>query len=57
MNDENLTASQWQAIAEKLAEYLENACMGMECEDCQLLNDCKISDGWLNQAKKELGYE
>lgn len=49
--DKELTAEQWQAIAEKLAEYLE--------VQCSLLPyyDGKEAEDFINQAKKELEYE
>lgn len=59
-----LTKEQWQAIAEKLAEYLISFCAITNCFHCPLetclceskpniMND-KL---WIEQAKKELGYE
>lgn len=65
-----LTAEQWQAIAEKLAEKLAIACSqfpycdtGCRCPiPCPKHNVNKKYDGFTNQefieqAKKELGYE
>ena len=64
----NLTSEQWQAVAEKLAEYLAAGCMEYEykencAEICSL--PCDPFSGfdfeekatWIEQAKKELGYE
>lgn len=48
----------WQAVAEKLSDYLERVCMThVNCDDCQLSLECKSAIGWLEQAKRELGYE
>lgn len=46
--ENNLTAEQWQAIAEKLAEYLETY-----AADTRYY----FAREWFEQAKKELGYE
>lgn len=58
-----LNAEQWQAIAEKLAEYLDKMCDAYldNCDTCPLYN-CEMSLGSIKQfvirkAKKELGYE
>lgn len=57
MNKE-LTKEQWQAIAKKLAEYLDAACAEkqtlVECMNCKI--PCQ-NYPWIVQAKKELGYE
>ena len=70
MIDEKLTAEQWQAIAEKLAEKLAIACSqfsycdtGYGCPiPCPKHKIEKRYDGYtgqefITQAKKELGYE
>lgn len=60
-----LSAEQWQAVAEKLAEYLDKMCDCIDnytgnCKKCPLYK-CEISLGNIKQfaiykAKKELGY-
>lgn len=64
MGQNNLSAEQWQAIAEKLAEYCAAFCelvLMCDCEDCPLydcsgcVGDTKIRS--LQKAKKELGCE
>lgn len=56
----DLTAEQWQAIAEKLSEYLRIACNAYptieECRNkCPI--PCRAAMTWITQAKRELGYE
>lgn len=52
-------AEQWQAIAEKLDEYLHKFCMNTKCdENCPLSNHCTfVYKDHIQLAKKELGYE
>ena len=59
IEDANADAAvMWEAIAGKLAEYLDRACEEKtSIEEC---NNCDIpcgNDPWIIQAKKELGYE
>ncbi len=64
MEDNNLTAKQWLAIAEKLAGYLATICdmvPASECENCPLY-DCSGSLGYIKnhairKVKNVLGYE
>lgn len=54
-----LSAEQWQAIAVKLAKYIDNMCGSIDdCDLCQFkeLETCDPMFA-LEQAKKELGYE
>lgn len=59
----DLSAGQWQAIAENLAEHLEYGCFHMRCkEECGLLCSTPKSremckEDWIKKAKEELGYE
>lgn len=60
MPKNELNAEQWQAIAEKLAEYLDIACDAYPTiHDCAINCPipCKRNMDWIAQAKKELGYE
>lgn len=59
-----LTKERWQAIAEKLAEYLDRMCDCVDSDLCYLcpLYHCEASVGNISKfaiykAKKELGYE
>lgn len=54
-----LTKEQWQAIAEELAEYLEDACADIDCSSETCCSECPLyrgSDTWIERTKKELGY-
>ncbi len=63
-SNEHVDNAKWQAIAEKLAEYLVAICdmlPASECENCPLY-DCAgclgdIKNHAVRRAKKELGYE
>lgn len=63
MEQKNLTAEQWQRIAEKLADYLEQGCLRQHCEDecglpCSEPKSREMwKEDWINEAIKELGYE
>lgn len=50
MNEE-LSKEQWQAVAEKLAEYLSYGA------ELHYLKRLKNKEAWIKKAKKELGYE
>lgn len=60
----DLTKEQWQAIAEKLAGYLDKMCDYISnaeycCGNCPFIDNCN-EIGFMNaidKAKKELGYE
>lgn len=63
-SNEQVDNTKWQAVAEKLAEYLAAICdmfPASECENCPLY-DCAgclgdIKNYVIKKAKKELGYE
>lgn len=57
--DKELTAEQWQAIAEKLANYIDNRCVSIyDCDLCPFKEHETCSPMFaLEQVKKELGYE
>lgn len=65
-DSQDSSAEQWQAIAEKLAEYIDKMCACIDnytgnCKKCPLYS-CEMSLGdikkfAIEKAKKELGYE
>lgn len=61
MEQSKLSAEQWQAIAEKLAENMEYGCRSIDyCTSCEM--SCSgggymKKEDWLQWAKEELGYE
>lgn len=58
--ENDLTAEQWQAIAEKLGEYIEGICCSRyDCDNCGIYCNSINQDktDWINQAEQELGYE
>lgn len=57
--ENELSAKQWQAIAKKLANYIDNMCVSIDNCDLCPFKEHETCDPMfaLDYVKKELGYE